>query len=115
MIPRLDRQTPLYLPHIDVPSDAIYQQGRSAVATKGFHAVSGTPFPTAEINTHDARGQAQLRPPALDTVSTVKPEFEEDLSRLMWQQCEELSDLDSDIWDYCNWNWLRAANTASDM
>jgi hypothetical protein len=29
----------------------------------------------------------------------------------MFQQLDELSDLDSDVWDYCNWRWLRDARS----
>jgi hypothetical protein len=44
----------------------------------------------------------------------MKPEEEEDLAKLMWEQLEELSDLDSDVWDYCNWKWLQGAQCPED-
>ena len=105
-------QTRLYLPFIEVPSDPIYYQVRRAVATKGFFSSTGTPFPTAPINTHNARGQAQLKPLILDTGDRPNPEYEAELARLMFQQRDELSDTDSDIWDYCNWRWLLKAEHA---
>jgi hypothetical protein len=104
-------QAPLYLPHIDVPSSSVYHQLQTAVATKGFTRFDGTPFPTTVLETRDVRGQAQLKPLILDTLGTTQPQHEEQLIKLMWQQREELSDLDCDVWDYCNWKWLMRAVT----
>lgn len=107
------RQVPLQLPHMDVPSDAVYHRVRNAVATKAFIKTDGTPFPTASVDTNNVKGQAQLRPLVLD-FSGTSPNHEETLAELMWQQCAELSDLDSDIWDYCNWRWLEIAKGPED-
>lgn len=104
----------LHLPHIDVPSHSVYQQVRSAVATKAFHKVDGTPYPTATLNAKDAKGQAQLKPLAADNNARITPEAEESFAKLMWEQREELSDLDSDIWDYCNWKWIEEAERPED-
>jgi hypothetical protein len=105
-------QMPLHLPHIDVPSHYVYHQVRSAVATKAFYKVDGTPYPTATLK--DAKGHAQLKPLAVDNASSITPEAEENFAKLMWEQREELSDLDSDIWDYCNWKWLQEAESPED-
>jgi hypothetical protein len=113
-LPAPPSQMTLHLPHIDVPSHSVYHQVRSAVATKAFFRVDGTPFPTATVHARDARGQAQLRPLVLDSGAEIRPEAEESLAKLMWQQREELSDLDSDIWDYCNWKWLQEAERPED-
>jgi hypothetical protein len=108
-------QTHLYLPYVDVPSGHIYYLVRRAVATKSFFPADGTPFPTAPIDTQEARGHAQLKPLALDMVGGTGPEYEEELAKLMWKQREELSDTDSDIWDYCNWRWSREAKRPEDF
>ena len=107
-------QAPLYLPYIDVPSDSVYRQVQTAVATKGFSKVEGTPYPTAKLATAEAEGQAQLKPLILDTITTVKPDDEEAFVKLMWQQHDELSDLDCDVWDYCIWKWLQRAKDLED-
>ena len=113
-VPAPPPQMTLHLPHIDVPSHSVYHQVRSAVATKAFYRVDGTPFPTAAVNAKDARGHAQLRPLVLDGGADIKPEDEASLAKLMWEQREELSDLDSDVWDYCNWKWLQEADRPED-
>ena len=104
-------QVPLHLPHIDVLSNSFYHQLQTAVATKSFTRCEGTPFPTKVLQTADVSGQAQLKPLVLDTLVTAQPQLEERLIKLMWQQLEELSDLDCDVWDYCNWKWLLRAET----
>ena len=74
---------------------------------KQFFKIDESPFPTASINTREAKWQAQLKPLSLDTTIATRSEDEEELAKLMWEQREELSDSDSDIWDYCNWKWLQ--------
>jgi hypothetical protein len=110
-------QVPLFLPHthIDVPSAMVYHQVRSAVATKSFFRAEGTPYPTARLISKEIKGEAQLKPTILDDRLPVAPHEEEKLIRLMWQQREELSDFDSDIWDYSNSKWLEKATRAEDF
>ena len=107
-------QSSLHLPHIDVPSTSVYRQVQTAVATKGFSRVEGTPYPAAQLATKESEGQALLKPLIVDTITTVKPDGEEVYAKLMWQQLDELSDLDCDVWDYCNWRWLHRANGLED-
>ena len=49
---------------------------------------------------------------ALDTIDRPTPEDEAQLGLLMFQQLKELSDIDSDVWDYCSFRWLTDAKSA---
>jgi hypothetical protein len=96
---------------IEVSSDEFYHRVRIAVATKSFFASDRSDFPTAVITMKNSIGQAQLKPLELDSVDRPSPEVLAELKRLMFRQRDELSDTDSDVWDYCNWKWLLVAES----
>jgi DNA-binding XRE family transcriptional regulator len=100
--------------HVTVLSAAHYQAVREALAKQTFQRLEGFPWPTALITTGPARGYIQLRPLAVDGQPFMPPEEVEALATRMWQQREELSDLDADALDILSALWLYQARTPND-
>jgi hypothetical protein len=96
---------------LTVMSPSHYQALREALALNTFQQVEGSPWPTASLSKGKARGEAQLRPPRLDTNTFISPEEQQHWSQMMWSQREELSDLDADVLDSLSAIWLNLART----
>jgi DNA-binding XRE family transcriptional regulator len=95
-------------------SSAHYQALREALYKNTFRQVDGNPWPTAQLLKGGVLGQAQLRPPAADGQALLPPEQVELWATAMWQQREELSDLDADALDALSSLWLNQARTVQD-
>ena len=100
--------------HFTVMSSAHYHALREALYKNTFQKVEGTPWPTAQLEKGNALGRAQLRPPEADAQSLMAPEEMERWASIMWQQREELSDLDADALDALSAIWLHQARDAGD-
>jgi len=100
--------------HVTVLSAAHYQAVREALAKQTFQRLDGFPWPTALVATGPARGHVQLRPLAVDAHPFLPPEEVEAWAERMWQQREELSDLDADALDILSALWLYQARTPTD-
>ncbi|HEX5501584.1 MAG TPA: hypothetical protein VFW96_03110, partial [Thermomicrobiales bacterium] len=100
--------------HLHVMSSAHYQALREALYKNSFRQVEGNPWPTAQLLKGGVLGQAQLRPPAADGQALLPPEQVELWATAMWQQREELSDLDADALDALSALWLNQARTVQD-
>ena len=96
---------------LTVMSPSHYQALREALAQNTFQQVEGSPWPTASLEKGNARGQAQLRPPHLDTNAFISPQEQQNWSQMMWNQREELSDLDADVLDALSAIWLDLARS----
>lgn len=96
---------------LTVMSPSHYQALREALAHNTFQQVDGSPWPTASLEKGSARGQAQLRPPHLDTNAFISPQEQQNWSQMMWSQREELSDLDADVLDALSAIWLNLARS----
>ncbi len=79
----------------------IYQVAREAVSKNTFQQVEGTLFPTYPFQKGNASGEIQLRPISMDDLDQMllPQEKVEEFVTKMWQQREELSDLDADVLD----------------
>lgn len=100
--------------HVTVLSAAHYQAVREALAKQTFQQLDGFPWPTALVATGPARGHVQLRPLAVDAYPFLPPEEVEAWAERMWQQREELSNLDADALDILSALWLYQARTPTD-
>ncbi len=100
--------------HFTVMSTAHYQAVRDALPKKAFHQTEGSPWPTARLDKGRAHGYAQLRPATMDMRPLMPPEEIEAWAKLMWQQREELSDLDADALDTLSAIWLLQARSPED-
>ncbi len=100
--------------HVTVMNAAHYHALREALYKNTFHQAEGTPWPTAELEKGNARGQAQLRPAAADAQPLLPPEEMEVWAKAMWRQRGELSDLDADALDALSALWLYQARSAQD-
>ncbi len=100
--------------HLTVMSSAHYHALREALFKNTFRKVEGTPWPTAQLEKGNALGHAQLRPPVADAQSALAPEEMERWASIMWQQREELTDLDADALDALSAIWLHQARDTND-
>ncbi len=100
--------------HFTVMSSAHYHALREALFKNTFRKVEGTPWPTAQLEKGNALGHAQLRPPVADAQSALAPEEMERWASIMWQQREELTDLDADALDALSAIWLHQARDTND-
>lgn len=100
--------------HLTVMSSAHYHALREALYKNTFRRAEGTPWPTARLEKGRALGEAQLRPPVADAQSLLAPEDVERWANIMWQQREELSDLDADALDALSAIWLHQARDVGD-
>ena len=100
--------------HLTVMSSAHYQALREALYKNTFAQVEGNPWPTAQLMKGGVLGQAQLRPPAADGQALTPPDQLELWAKVMWQQREELSDLDADALDALSALWLNQARSVGD-
>lgn len=100
--------------HLRLFPGAGYQAVREAIYKNTFGAQSGTPWPTALLALGDMRGQAQLRPYLADLPETLPASQLNAWVQAMWQQREELSDLDADVLDALSAFWIERARTVQD-
>ncbi|KAF0250411.1 MAG: XRE family transcriptional regulator [bacterium] len=101
--------------YLVVMSSQPYQAIREAVYKNKFDKTDGSPWPTANLNKESIRGYAQLLPIKKDYVTIIPPNEVEILSKRMWEQREELSDLDADAMDALTSIWLNQAHTPQDL
>ncbi|HET9792601.1 MAG TPA: helix-turn-helix transcriptional regulator [Candidatus Angelobacter sp.] len=97
--------------YLTVMSNMIYHGVREALAFNTFKRVEDSPYPTASLNKGTARGHAQLLPATLDHQAIIPPEEAQALVQRMWQQQQELSDLDADALDALSATWLAQARS----
>jgi DNA-binding XRE family transcriptional regulator len=97
--------------NLTVMGSLIYQAVREALSKNTFQKIDGTPWPTALLHKGSSRGQAQLRPAAIEDQPLLSPQEIERWSQIMWKQREELSDLDADALDLLSHTWLQQART----
>jgi DNA-binding XRE family transcriptional regulator len=109
-----DVLTPLTEDHLTVMSSAHYQALREALYKKTFDRVEGNPWPTAQLSRGELLGQAQLRPPGADGRVALDQDQIQAWAKAMWQQREELSDLDADALDALSALWLSQARSVGD-
>ncbi len=100
--------------HLRVFPGAGYQAVREAIYKNTFGAQSGTPWPTALLALGDLKGQAQLRPYLADLPEAMQASQLNAWVQAMWQQREELSDLDADVLDALSAFWIERARTVQD-
>jgi DNA-binding XRE family transcriptional regulator len=100
--------------HLLIPSPGHYAALQKALATRAFERVEGSAFPRASLDRGEARGYAELRPVTPQHESLMSPSEIDALAQHMWQQREELSDLDADTLDVISAQWIRQARTPSD-
>ena len=100
--------------HLTVMSSAHFQALREALYKSSFDHAADTPWPTAQLTRGGIRGQAQLRPPGTDGQAALSEGELDAWARLMWQQREELSDLDADALDALSAIWLTQAQGVGD-
>ena len=92
-----------------------YHALREALARKDlFREEEGVPWPTAFLDKGGVRGRAQLRPAAVENQPLMSPEEVDAWAKMMWQQREELSDLDADALDALSAIWLAQARSVND-
>lgn len=101
--------------NLNVFSSPDYHALREALARKDlFREVEGVPWPTAFLDKGGVRGRAQLRPAAVENQPLMSPEEVDAWAKMMWQQREELSDLDADALDALSAIWLAQARSVND-
>lgn len=100
--------------YLVVMSSQPYQAIREAVYKNKFDKAEGSPWPTASLSKESIRGYAQLLPIKKDSASVIPPHEIEILSKRMWEQREELSDLDADAMDALTSIWLKQARSPLD-
>lgn len=101
----------LFADHYHIGSDSTIQGLREALAFNTFREVDDSPWPTAVLSRGDSQGHVQLRPIVLDDHPLIPPDEVEEWKEAMWQQREELSDLDVDTLDAMNAIWLHQAQS----
>ena len=91
-----------------------YELLREALYKRLFRQVQDSPWPTALFERDGARGEAQLRPVAVD----IQPELTQGQvaawAQIMAKQWHELSDLDADALDALSAIWLSQARSIND-
>lgn len=100
--------------YLVVMSSQPYQAIREAVYKNIFNKEDGSPWPTANLTKQSIRGYAQLLPIKKDYVTVISPSELETLSKRMWEQREELSDLDADAMDALTSIWLTQVRSPQD-
>jgi len=88
-----------------------YEAAREALYKNAFIRVAGEPWPTALLDREGTVGRAQLRPVVADGQLLFGKSELDQLSKAMWRQCEELSDLDADVLDALSALWLTQASS----
>jgi DNA-binding XRE family transcriptional regulator len=96
-----------------IPSAGHYAALQQALALNRFSTTDGSRFPRAPLSKGGARGFAELRPVTPQQEMLMAPEEAEALAQRMWQQREELSDLDTDVLDAISAAWLRRGPRAA--
>ncbi|MEE8292268.1 MAG: helix-turn-helix domain-containing protein [Candidatus Tectomicrobia bacterium] len=97
--------------HFTVMSASHYHAIREAIYKNSFQHIDGIPWPAAPLATGPARGHAELRPVVVETAPLMPPEERDAWAQRMWQQREELTDLDADVLDALSAIWLYQART----
>jgi DNA-binding XRE family transcriptional regulator len=94
----------------------IYQVARETVSKNTFEQIEGVPWPTARFQKGNSHGQIQLRPISMDDLDQLllPPEKIEEFAARMWEQREELSDLDADVLDVLCHVWLEQVGSPKD-
>jgi DNA-binding XRE family transcriptional regulator len=94
----------------------IYQVARETVSKNTFQQVEGIPWPTALFQKGNSHGEIQLRPISMDDLDQLMlpPEKVEEFAVRMWEQREELSDLDADVLDVLSHIWLEQVTSPKD-
>ena len=100
--------------YLVVMSSQPYQAIREAIYKNKFDKAEGSPWPTANLSKESIRGYAQLLPIKKDSATVIPPHEIEVLSKRMWEQREELSDLDADAMDALTSIWLKQAHSPQD-
>ena len=101
--------------NLNVFSSPDYHALREALARKDlFREVEGVPWPTAFLDKGGVRGRAHLRPAAVENQPLMSLEEVDAWAKMMWQQREELSDLDADALDALSAIWLAQARSVND-
>lgn len=95
--------------YIVVMNSVVYQVLREVLCNRAFARVDESPWPTAAVQRGSFRGHVQLRPPAADRNVYMPPAEVERWTGLMWQQQEEISDVDADVLDGLGVIWLHQA------
>ena len=93
--------------YVVIPSAGHYAALQQALALNRFEPTDGSRFPRARLEKGGARGFAELRPITPEQEMLMAPEEAEALAKRMWQQREDLSDLDADVLDAISAAWLR--------
>lgn len=91
-----------------------YQALREVLAQNKFGQNENSPWPTANLARAGAHGYVQLRPPVVDEQPLAQPEELDRWVQIMWQQREELDDLDADALDLLCHIWLQQARKPED-
>jgi len=86
-----------------------FKECQEAMCKRLFKARQGTSWPTYSLS--GGRGHIQLRPPQIDGGIFLPPEQEESLSKAMFKQIRELSDLDADALDILTATWISQARS----
>ena len=94
--------------YLVIPSAGHYAALQQALALNRFETTEGSRFPRARLEKGGARGFAELRPVTPEQELMMAPEEAEALAQRMWQQREDLSDLDADVLDAISAAWLRS-------
>ena len=101
--------------YLVIPSAGHYAALQQALALNRFEPTDGSRFPRARLEKGGARGYAELRPVTPEQEMLMAPEEAEALAVRMWQQREDLSDLDADVLDAISAAWLeRGPRSASE-
>jgi DNA-binding XRE family transcriptional regulator len=101
--------------YVVIPSAGHYAALQQALALNRFQPSDGSRFPRARLEKGGARGFAELRPVTPEQEMMMAPEEAEALAQKMWQQREDLSDLDADVLDAISAAWLgRSPRAASE-
>jgi hypothetical protein len=87
----------------------VYQALREVIYKCRFTRVEESPWPTAILQKGGLRGHVQLRPPAVDACALMPAAEVQRWVQLMWEQQQELSDLDVDVLDSLSAIWLYQA------
>jgi DNA-binding transcriptional regulator YiaG len=95
--------------YLVIPSAGHYAALQQALALNRFESTDGSRFPRARLEKGGARGFAELRPITPEQEQVMAPEEAEALAQRMWQQREDLSDLDADVLDAISAAWLRSS------
>ena len=101
--------------YLVIPSAGHYAALQQALALNRFEQTDGSRFPRARLEKGGTRGYAELRPVTPEQELLMAPEEAEAMAAKMWQQREDLSDLDADVLDAISAAWLeRGPRSASE-